>query len=172
MKSYKLRFVGVLVILLLLGLTVFFGPFRTTLDNRGRARMMKEELEQLQEAPTRIKTVTNMLERMDARVGFNDSLRIGQNDLFIFISEEAQSKMVRVTEMPESHIYEEQGMRIETHLFRIEGSYAQLLTMAFEVESNLKAYSVASVNFERFKDKQKKTYRLVMELVIQGVRMK
>lgn len=172
MKSYKQRFMVAAAALVLLSVFALIGPVSTTMGLRNEVIVMKQELEKLREAPARIESVKEQLLRMDATVGFTDSLNFGQQDLFVFISGGALAKKVRVMEMPESHLYEEQGMIIETHLFRMEGSYVHLLAMAFEVENTLKSYSVVSVNFNREKNKQSKSYQLIMELVIQGVRMK
>src|SRR5690554_3370314 len=126
MKSYKHRFLWATAVLILLCVLALIGPVSTTLGLRKQVTVMKQELEKLREAPTRIESVKEQLLRMDATVGFTDSLNFGQQDLFVFISGEAMDQKVRVREMPESHLYEEQGMMIETHLFRIEGSFIHL----------------------------------------------
>lgn len=170
MKGYKKKFLFSLVAMAIICLVALLGPLGKTFELRRQSEKMAQDLEKLSEAPERIAMVKQQLDWLDLSVGFNDSLNFDQRDLFVYLAGCASKNKVVVREIPDRHLYREREMMIETHFFKLEGAYINLLKVVFELEKNLKSYSIASVSFYRVQDKRTQKHELIMELFIQGIR--
>ena len=169
-KNYKKRFIYSSGVFLLLSLIAWLGPVSQTLEVKRQKQTMENEMKKLEGAPQRIGFVRRQLGELDQLVGFNDSLHYDQRELFIQLSAIVMNHAVIIREVPESHLFTNKNMHIETHVFKLEGGYVDLVKSIHEMEQKVKSYHIVSANFYREQDKKTKKLRLIVELYIQGIR--
>jgi hypothetical protein len=165
-KKYHLAIVSVLVLLVI----AYMGPVSQTLELLRKKQDLLLAIDKFGQAPQRIAIVKKQLNDLDVAVGFNDTLKFDQQDLFVKMAEFAEKHFVKIREMPESHSYKELNLLVETQVFILEGRFVDLVRLIYDMESSLPLFSIGSLRFNRIKDKETERHRLIVELYIQGIR--
>jgi len=89
--------------------------------------------------------------------------------LFDEITIFCQQHQLAIQEMPESKIYEEQGMQILQNPIKVEGAYIPMVELLYELEQKQQLGRVVSVKFQFGKNIQNRKEELTAKIHLQNI---
>ncbi|OFX36398.1 MAG: hypothetical protein A2X08_14930 [Bacteroidetes bacterium GWA2_32_17] len=164
-KKVKLLAIGVVVMLFL----SYYLSFRKTINIYMECSEYKNQLKNIQTAPSEILNVEQQLASIERSVGMNpDTSTDFQKILLEKVSEYCQKNNVVLTEFPETIYFKNQDFEVETNQVVIEGNFIKILTLVYNLEQKFRLGKIVSLRFASQKDYKTGSIKLFATLYFQN----
>ncbi|MBI5542199.1 MAG: hypothetical protein HY951_19235 [Bacteroidia bacterium] len=164
-KKVKLLAIGVVVMLIL----SYYFSFRKTINSYSECQDYKDQLENIQTAPSEIADVEQQLASIERSVGMNpDTSTDFQKILLEKISGYCQQNYVVLREFPQTIYFNNQDFEVETNQVVVEGSFVKILTLVYNLEQKFRLGKIVSLRFATQKDYKTGSTKLYATLYFQN----
>ena len=165
-KKNRVLIAGIVVFALL----AYIFAFNKTIKLSNENRNLKNQLAQIENAPQRISALNHQLDELDTKLGYiRGDGALSQEAILSYVSNYCISKNIFLKEFSEPEISENSGYTVETNILQIEGSYAEILTLIYEIEHVERLSKIASLQFKKTKDRKTKRDKLIAAVHFQNI---
>ena len=148
---------------------VYFFTISDTIDLLMEHQVVKEKLAEAQNAPAQITTLEARMLKMDEQVGmFMSSADFTQDTLIDLVSRFCNENHLDLKEYPSPDLNKENDYRIATNRIVAQGSYANLLKLAYALEQEFRVGRIASLQFNSLKNNKTKKLYLNATILLQN----
>ncbi|MEM9001574.1 MAG: hypothetical protein AAGB24_15030 [Bacteroidota bacterium] len=165
----KNRFLIVSILIMCLVSYRFAIKKTIALGEQYRNNLAKKEL--VKNLPRQLTLMTQKEQFLDAQLtklsAGNSSM---QNNLLKFLNNEAEKNEVKIIEFNAPHIFENGDATLETHMFKVEGGYTDILKTLNTMENLTSFGSINHLGFEKKKDYRSKRTYLQAKVFLQQIR--
>ncbi|HWY38184.1 MAG TPA: hypothetical protein VNY73_06465 [Bacteroidia bacterium] len=163
----KLKWLGAVILLALV--LVYFLAIKETLHLAGDCRLKEQKLQQSKQLEQTVVLLRNEIKNLDRQIGSQpDTTRKVMDLLLDNITEYCNSNGCTIKEIPAAAQAVNNGYEIETYFITLEGSFKQLLSLAYLLEQKKKTGGhIASLLFQVTKNNNTKKQELLLTLYVQ-----
>lgn len=163
-KNKLLLLAGAMFLLLTYMLSV-----RNTIDACREAAGLEARSELASGAPMKAAQLKKQLEEMNSALGVQAKQENVQQALLGMVTGYCRAENTVLREFPRSVLREEKDLLVETNVFTVEGSFAQLLKLVYHIEQENRIGKVSSLRFFSKKDPKTRTTALNATIYLQNI---
>jgi hypothetical protein len=158
--TYKKKNKLLLVATVLFAFLVYRLSVSNTLEAYTKCAQLEQQLTLIDEAPEQLAGIEKQLKEFEQILG-KDERGNYQEELLELVSNYCASHQLILRDYPNPFLYQEQDFSVETNKITTEGSFIQLVQMAYLIEQKKKLSRIASFELQTFTrniEGQKKIY--------------
>lgn len=164
--SYKKKFIGLAVLLVLLFFAANKRSFKVTKNAYVQMKEVKEKMEFMQNSNIDSKELQRQMNLYDNLIGKqNIQPDAAQQSILDFAT---RYQDVEVDELSETHFSHEKGFDIITNQLTLEGSYSALSKVVYDYEKKFKVSSLVGVSYIKEKNYNRRKSKLKVLLIFQN----
>jgi hypothetical protein len=170
--TYKRKFRLCIALGLVMTFVMLKFPVGRTVSFYQDVKSLEKQLSQATDAPMRVITLQKQLARIDQALGKQSGTKGISKDeaLLETITRYCHDHNALLREFPRAGAYKENEMQVETSTFVVEGDFATLLALVYQLEQKNKVGRVASVNFQSKRDLKTTLLALSATIYVQSIK--
>lgn len=153
----------------LLVLSYFFG-IQNTLEAVGLQQELKQDLKEASNAPEKIVELEGRLKHINATLGqFGSEEDDIQEKLLDFITHFSKEQNLTIRSIPKPLQFSEENINVTTYAFTMQGNFKPLINLLYQLEQDVNIGRIASVTFEKARDRKTRNMILTETVYIQTI---
>ena len=170
-KSYKTKNKLLMIAVLFLFVLIYSFGIKKTVNTILEYKKISENYEQVQNAPKLLNDLQSKLNKINKSVDFKreNSLSSEQNILEL-VTKICQDSKMTLMQFPKTNKTQKGDFLVETNQFVVEGSFANLVLLVYQIEQKNKVGRVASIQYELKKNNETKKQYLIATIFIQNIK--
>lgn len=169
--SYKKKNLLLLAATLVFIFTGYELSIKKTWTTYEDCKVSENQLQQAFNAPQKIERLEKKLISIDNIIGISrkDSNSL-QESLLGIVSAYCQQNNITLKEFPKAISTREKDLLVETNVFVVQGGFAKLLKLVFQLEQKYKIGKLASVDFHSKKNMETKNTTLTETIYLRNIK--
>ena len=139
-----------------------------TLSLSKEVTRLQTEVDQVSMAPVQIQNLKHELASLDSKIG-NHSGDISQEGIFRSLSQYCTRHSLMIREFPVFHRFSSQDHEVRSFQVEIEGGFHDLLKLVYHLEQKTYMGKIASLHFQKKKNRRTRREYLSLEITLQTV---
>lgn len=169
--SYEKKNRMLIIAALLFGFVVYSGFVKKTIETYGDCKELHEKMEIASNAPIEKARIQKELVRLNSIIGSEKGSDTPVREaLLSMLTGYCQDTNILLREFPSTLTKQETNLMVETNIFTIEGSFAKLLRLIYELEQKQKLGKISSVTYQSKKDITTKKLILTATVYLQNIK--
>lgn len=169
--TYKKKNIFLSIALIVVALFVYQLAIKSTLQAYEEFSLGKAQIEQAINAPTEALAFKKQLIKIDKQIASENVLESeGSQTLLGFVIDYCQNNEVVLREFPKMETEEQGDLKVQTSRFVVQGTFASLVGLIYNLEQKNKFGKISSVRYELKKDMKTKQMMLSASVFLQNVK--
>jgi len=170
-RTYKTKNKLLLLIAVLALLLVYLFGLKKTINAIVEYKRISENYEQAQNAPRLLLELQKKLNKINKSVDFSkENTLTAEQNILELVTKICQEYKMTLMQFPKTNKTQKGDFLIETNQFVVEGTFANLIKLVFQIEQKNKVGRVASIHYELKKNMETKKHYLVATIFIQNIK--
>lgn len=163
--SYKNKFFGVVVALILLSIVSYKRVFKATYEIKIVLNELNQKLEMTKGSSNNIKLLSEKVDALDKLIGKAVEPKLVQHFLIDFVSKHSK---ITIEQIEETHQSIDDSFIIYTNQMVLQGNYNDLVKAVYAFEKEFETSKIVGVRFYTKKSYRKKQQQLFVKLIFQN----